>query len=470
MPWAKGTATDFMDFLRKFRDFATGALDPTSHPDFTAGFAITGAKASGTLTASGNFSNGDAVSIGKPGSVRVYTFQTVLTPASGNVLIGGSASASLDNLIAAINRDPAGAGTLYSSATVRHQRVTASAGTGDTMDVEAVISGVGGNDITTTTTAGAASWGGAALTGGTGEAWSVLPYGDAMTAIPEVGFATDGDLYMAGPGSDPTDEIIVGFRTYRNEGGNIFGIAMRGATQYDTALDWTTQPGVSSSCYVALDDATFDCWFWANSRRIMAAARIGTTDVLVHLGFLQQFGTRNQYPYPLFISGSATSTAISFQTNHFGHSCMPDPCANGAYLRWVDGTWVEVANYNSSNPTRAEARKSTGYVAWPQRNPTTNAEGDANSYNEDNIFESFSTGNGTYISPAEINAHCIFPATIMSGSALIGRVDGLFANFGLGLIKGDTLTDSSVSPPDVYDVFGNTWRSEPVDFFAVKRA
>ena len=236
-----------------------------------------------------------------------------------------------------------------------------------------------------------------------------------------------------------------------------------------------TLPGVSPEAHAAFDDASFTIWIWVNNRRIMAAARIGTTDILIHLGFIQQFGTRSQYPYPLLISGSAVDTTISFQTNHFGHSCVPDPCDNGAYLRWVDGTWQEVSNYSNSNGNRATARSATGYCMWPQRQPMTSLEGDssdASSYSEDGIFESFNTGSGTYISPSEINAHAMFPTVIVTNTtqnAVIGRIDGLFVVFGLGLVKGDTLTDSSESPALVHDVFGNTWRSEPVDFFAVRR-
>jgi ribosomal protein L30 len=40
---------------------------------------------------------------------------------------------------------------------------------------------------------------------------------------------------------------------------------------------------------------------------------------------------------------------------------------------------------------------------------------------------------------------------------------------GLGLNKGDTITDSTDSPATIYDMFGNTWRTEPIDFFGIRR-
>jgi len=347
MAYAIGTATDFMDLLRKLRDYAAGSLDPAVHPDFTDG-------------------------------------------------------------------------------------------------VEVPL----------------------------GERWTVLTNGGSQPNIPGSGFATDGEVYLEGPGSDPADQIIVGFKTYRNSGANIWGWEMRGYTAFNNVLDWDTMPGVSPSCYAAFDDASMDIWLYANARRIMAIARIGTSDVLVHLGFIQQFGTRNQYPYPLLITGSTDGTSRSFQTNNFGHSCLPDPCNNGAYIRWVDGTWQEANNYATSNQDRGEARTASGYVFWPHRNPVSNADGNASgsaAYNEDTIFETFSTGTAPYISSTGIDAHALFPCTLANSNALIGRVDGVFAVFGFGLVTGDTLTDNSESVPVVYDVFANTWRSEPVDYFAVRR-
>lgn len=302
--------------------------------------------------------------------------------------------------------------------------------------------------------------------------WAILSNGAGMPSVPSSGFATDGEVYLQGPGSDPADEIIVGFKTYRNVGANIFGIAIRGFTAFDSGLTFDTLPGVSPDARVALDDASFSTWIWVNRRRIIAVARVGTVDVLLHAGFIQQYGTRNQYPYPLLVSGSVVDTSRSFQTNNFGHSSLPDPCDNGAYLRWVDGTWQEYANYQGTSDVRSVSRKPTGNVVWPNRNPNTNADGAdtaATAGSEDAIFEGFTPTGAPQISNSEIGAYSMFPSVLVNGSAIVGKVDGLYTVFGLGLVSGDTLTDSSTSPPTVYDVFANTWRSEAVDFYAVKR-
>jgi hypothetical protein len=116
-------------------------------------------KATGTLTGT-TIANTNTVTIGS----TVYTFKTVITVAY-DVLVGGTDSISLDNLIAAITAG-AGAGTLYGTGTVAHPTVTAAAGAGDTMIATALAAGTAGNSIATTETLTAGSWSAATLLGG----------------------------------------------------------------------------------------------------------------------------------------------------------------------------------------------------------------------------------------------------------------------------------------------------------------
>lgn len=301
--------------------------------------------------------------------------------------------------------------------------------------------------------------------------WAVQTNGGLQPTIPGSGMATDGELYLIGPGSDPDDEIVVGIKTYRNVGNNIFGWEIKGYTQFNSALAWTTMPGVSPSCFATFDDAVFNCHFWVNRRRVMALAVIGTTPVLIHFGFVQQFGSRLQYPYPLLIGGSVLSNALNYQVNHFGQSCFPDPCENGGFVRWVDGTWQMVNNYIGSSALRSSARSGAtfaGYRLWPLITAVAATSTQVSlDGNEENLFENYST-TGVQVSSSEIEAFPLFPVILHSSTQLIGRLDGLYVSPGLGLITGDTITIAN-SPPDVYDVFSNTWRTEAIDFFALLR-
>jgi len=117
----------------------------------TAGKPTLAVAATATLTASGNPANTDAVSIGGV----TYAVKTELA-AANDVLRGASASDTLDNLIAAVNK-AAGEGTTYGTGTVANPLVTAAAGEGDTVLFTAKTAGTGGNAIVLSDTEGGGS-------------------------------------------------------------------------------------------------------------------------------------------------------------------------------------------------------------------------------------------------------------------------------------------------------------------------
>ena len=102
-------------------------------------------KSQGTLTLNSNPGDAETVTI----DGKVYTLELVLTDVDGHVLIGGTASITLDNLIDAINLG-AGAGTDYAAATTLHPTVSAAAGAADTMVATAKEGGTAGDAIATT--------------------------------------------------------------------------------------------------------------------------------------------------------------------------------------------------------------------------------------------------------------------------------------------------------------------------------
>lgn len=117
--------------------------------------------ATGLLTSTGTApSDGDTVTIGS----KVYTFKTALTPTEGQVLIGASAAAALDNIKSAVN-GTAGNGTTYSAAAANPD-VTATTNTNTTQLFQAIAKGTAGNSIATTDSGNQLSWGAATLTGG----------------------------------------------------------------------------------------------------------------------------------------------------------------------------------------------------------------------------------------------------------------------------------------------------------------
>lgn len=131
-----------------------------------------------TLTLNANAADTNTVTVGG----KVYTFQGALTNVDGNVKVGASASASIDNLIAAINLD-AGAGVTYAAAMVLNPGVTAYAGAGDTMIVVEKLNVTSAAPTTDTLADG--NWTGANLTAAA--AYTAASTGLILTASVNVG-------------------------------------------------------------------------------------------------------------------------------------------------------------------------------------------------------------------------------------------------------------------------------------------
>lgn len=175
--------------------------------------------ASGTLTFSGTGADGDTITIGG----KTYTLRA--TPSAPNdVDIGGTATATADNLVAAIMAG-AGAGTAYGSGTVRHPDVSAANASG-TVTVTALVTGTAGNSIATSENGSSASFGAATLTGGTGVSYVegtdyTMNYDVGLLSLVEGGAITTGtdievDYVVAGhtrdrviSGSEPVEGAMM---------------------------------------------------------------------------------------------------------------------------------------------------------------------------------------------------------------------------------------------------------------------
>lgn len=121
-----------------------------------------GVQANAVLTATGNFSPTETVTI----NGRVYTFAaSAASGAAYTVLLGVSLDLSLANLAAAINADGT-AGVEYTAGTEASGDVTAESDA-TTLTVTAITGGTVGNAITVSDTLGNASWDDDTLTDGT---------------------------------------------------------------------------------------------------------------------------------------------------------------------------------------------------------------------------------------------------------------------------------------------------------------
>lgn len=156
--------------------------------------------ASGTLTGSGVFANGETVVVGG----KTYTFKDTLTNTDGFVHVGSDLEGSIKNLAAAINLSNAGesavgAGTDYAAATTENAEVESTAITATTMVVTAKTPGSVGNLIASTETGSNAAWGAATLENGAGHTQGWV---DNMIALNQINAEVAAEMLKLTPTAD----------------------------------------------------------------------------------------------------------------------------------------------------------------------------------------------------------------------------------------------------------------------------
>ena len=207
---------------------------------------------------------------------------------------------------------------------------------------------------------------------------------------------------LQGEGLAGTDEIHVMIKTFTmaNSFDFAFNWHLMGATGYNPLLPIHQQTGVNTlqintstgalptpdvggSIMILKDnDADPDIAWWINhnGRRIILVARVesgSTTQYMsCYLGFLNQFGTDTEYPYPLaVISGTNDYNRTWFDSSlltggiveSFYNGSVTDPTGPG-WVRLPDGNWQAFCAANSS--TQAIRGLETEFGVYPFVNPT----------------------------------------------------------------------------------------------------
>ncbi len=160
-----------------------------------ANIGLAGTKATATLSASGNLSATDTVSIGG----KTYTMFSAANVAAGTgganaanaVALGANLAATLQNLADAVNGTGT-AGTQYSAATAANTNVSVTTIASSHLQFSASTAGTAGNAITAATTGTAAGFTDTVaglMTGGAGSALDLSSTTNAATALTQINSA-----------------------------------------------------------------------------------------------------------------------------------------------------------------------------------------------------------------------------------------------------------------------------------------
>jgi hypothetical protein len=364
MSFKKGTATDHVDLLEQLIAFATGrGVDAVAVNAagtlYTVGNILT--AVGGTFSSAATFEVTSVNGGGGITGIRVVESGTyTVDPTNPDTPTGGTGSG------ATLNYTMADAG--WSLSRESFYAVSATPGApGTSYLVGQQLEVVGGTSVETAVFQVATINGGGGVTSVVptsriGE-YTVSPANAAATTGGSGSGATLNVVYtpnrwaiLEGVGSG-SDQIFVGIRTFTDSGANNWEIA--GMAGYQSGERYIFQPGISPGRYevpdhghyVPLNNSTIDYWFFVTGRRIIVVAKMGTTYSSCYLGFLNQYGTSNEYPYPLCVASpsslfnrvfSSASASFSGIIDPIGHVLVPD--AGPISVRDPGGSWIQFMN------------------------------------------------------------------------------------------------------------------------------
>ena len=254
----------------------------------------------------------------------------------------------------------------------------------------AVTGGTGGNDATFNLTFEVQNW---VINRNVASSTSIIDNpiiaGGGGTQVLE------REVLLEGPGNAGADQIFVGILEVRDTGPAVFNWQLFGMTGFNNALDLVDQPGFSFlspneiAAFTLLTDGSIEAWFHITPRVLSGILRIGSTYSSFYLGFLNPFATPVEYPYPLYIAGSCSKWNQTFSVSGLSQCGLADPGSSSttggntqgpAGLRFFDGTWQFVRNWNFSTSRTAQIERGV----YPAQTPTPSQ----NQYNAASKFMS----------------------------------------------------------------------------------
>lgn len=184
---------------------------------------------------------------------------------------------------------------------------------------------------------------------------ATLPSNERWVSQRNVTTSGSEEVILRGVGGG-SDFIYIGLKAYSDSASDNYGLILNGYTGFNSGLNFYSQPGTMevSTGMVALplsgpSASNIAYWFIANSRRVIIIAKVGTRYHQAYLGFGIPYGTPTQWPYPLYIGGSA---AVRTSGNDAGIAIKGTTSSTAIHAFWkpvnsfdgISGLSVNVGN------------------------------------------------------------------------------------------------------------------------------
>lgn len=249
------------------------------------------------------------------------------------------------------------------------------------------------------------------------------------------------ELILKATGAAGTDEIFVGISTFENVTADYYNWQLAGFTGFDNALTFANQPGVMRDVYLTLWNSPIPYTFVANARRAIIVAKISSSYMMMYLGFINQYASPVQYPYPMLVGGNlAVNTGLALTSVLWRWSVSDNTNHNFPWSSFVNGFAANIMQLRLRSPAGI----------WLGLRIGDNGTAD----NTANIWPFMSGMNNVQQNLGATAQSPAFPIILSDASPEVyGELDGIVATSGQGIASEDTLTIGSDSWMVVQDVF-----------------
>lgn len=208
-----------------------------------------------------------------------------------------------------------------------------------------------------------------------GQNWDIVFSGDSY---PSDNVNYQRYLGVKGPGSTAGDAVYA-FIICRTPSADIApNWYLYGAKFLDTAANFPEEPTRWGPQAFSLTNQGMTYWFFANGRRFVVVAKIGSGYYSCHMGWGLPFATPTEYPYPYYFAGNFTYSVwrnYSYTESSVKNSSFHAPVtssqndASSSHPGMCDhmGAWREVnCRYESSgNAQPAASAREGAALMWP---------------------------------------------------------------------------------------------------------
>lgn len=185
-------------------------------------------------------------------------------------------------------------------------------------------------------------------------------------------FSGEMEWITSGPGDgSPRSNITIGVRT-QTSGGSVRNIELNGfdaftSTSPETA--YASQPNISPSVFMLLNDQAMDYHITVNSRRFIVMAEISSGRwANCYAGFFLPYAGDVSYPYPIMVAADTTTSGLDASATGFDVGAFWDPESlnasidiGGFYLREPSGLWRSFWHREAGSTSTT----SIDNVIWP---------------------------------------------------------------------------------------------------------